>query len=165
MQSVLQLDTDNLPFEKERKPSPLTNFHSSCSLTFLETDEKYLCNLSLMTIKMQSHYLLLLNCLLFYGLTEGVTHCYRKLCAHPPPISAFFWLGVAVFVVGDWSWTWNTARGPVLVWPFILQVASSTWLKLSLPHFPSIENVGDNFYPNPFMDKWDFNEVIYVRVF
>lgn len=52
---------------------------------FLETDEKYFCNLSLMTIKVQSHYPLLLNCLLFYRLIEGMTHYCRNLCAHPQP--------------------------------------------------------------------------------
>lgn len=86
MQSVSHLDTHNLHFKQKReKLTPSSNSHSSCSLTFLETNEKYLCNLSLMTTKVQSHYLLLLNCLLFYGLTEGMTHCYRNSCAHPQP--------------------------------------------------------------------------------
>lgn len=66
--------------QREKKKSHL---HFSCCLTFLETDEKNLCNLNLMTTKVQSHYLLLLNCLLFYELIEGMTHCYRNLCAHP----------------------------------------------------------------------------------
>lgn len=82
MQKCLHLDTGNV-ISKEKEISTFSTFHCSSSLAFLETEEKHLCNLSLMTIKVQSHYPLSLNCLLFKGLIEGMTHCYRNWCAHP----------------------------------------------------------------------------------
>lgn len=66
-----------------KNPTPLFNFHSFCSLTFLEADEKYLCNLSLMTIKVQSHYLLLLNSSVLWTNWRNDTLLQKLVCSSP----------------------------------------------------------------------------------